>query len=160
MAQPVVVGVDGSPAAQEALRLAVEEARLRRAPLRVVHVWHVPVEAYLAGVAPSPEEVSVYAEQARQLLAGAVAQVEGGPDVPIEPASVEGESAATVLVAESARAVLLVVGSRGLHGLRELMLGSVSHACCQRAHCPVLVVPPGAGTEDRLVTTGSTDARE
>jgi nucleotide-binding universal stress UspA family protein len=49
-----------------------------------------------------------------------------------------------VLVAQARSADLLVVGSRGLGGFRELLLGSVSQACVHHAHCPVVVVPDPA----------------
>jgi nucleotide-binding universal stress UspA family protein len=35
---------------------------------------------------------------------------------------------------------LVVIGSRGLNALQELVLGSVSHKVAKRAHCPVLIV--------------------
>jgi nucleotide-binding universal stress UspA family protein len=35
---------------------------------------------------------------------------------------------------------LLIIGSRGLNSLQEMVLGSVSHKVVKRAHCPVLVV--------------------
>ena len=47
----VVVGVDGSPGAELALRFAAQEAKQRGARLRVVTAWHVPVMANGAGFA-------------------------------------------------------------------------------------------------------------
>lgn len=35
---------------------------------------------------------------------------------------------------------IVVIGSRGLNGLQEMVLGSVSHKVAKRAHCPVLIV--------------------
>lgn len=35
---------------------------------------------------------------------------------------------------------VVVIGSRGLNGLQEMVLGSVSHKVAKRAHCPVLIV--------------------
>jgi nucleotide-binding universal stress UspA family protein len=63
------------------------------------------------------------------------------PDVEIVTDALEG-SAAAELAAATENARLLVVGSRGHHGARELLLGSVSHQCVVQAKCPVLVVPP------------------
>ena len=45
----VVVGVDGSPGAAEALRWALAEARLRKAPLRIVHAWTLGYETVTGG---------------------------------------------------------------------------------------------------------------
>ena len=146
-ARPVVVGVDGSRASHEALRLGVDEARARNTRVRAVHVWHVAEGEYLAGFPPTTESVEEAHERARRVLNESVAGSSADPAVVVEPVLVESESAAASLIAESEHAALLVVGTRGLGGLKELLLGSVSHACCQHARCPVLVVPAGAYEE-------------
>ena len=62
----VVVGVDGSDASMDALRFAAAEARLRRAPLRVVCGWSPPVTGeWPAAVVPDPES---YERAARQIV--------------------------------------------------------------------------------------------
>jgi nucleotide-binding universal stress UspA family protein len=45
----IVVGIDDSPAATAALRWALEEARLRRATLEIVHTWVFPAFGELPG---------------------------------------------------------------------------------------------------------------
>jgi len=61
------------------------------------------------------------------------------PGVDVVEKSVSGEPA-KVLVDESAAAALLVVGSHGRGGFGGLLLGSVSHAALDHAHCPVAVL--------------------
>src|SRR5262245_54863973 len=51
-AQTVVVGVDGSDGGAAALEFAAAEAAFRGAPLRIVSVWQVPVQAYGADFVP------------------------------------------------------------------------------------------------------------
>jgi nucleotide-binding universal stress UspA family protein len=140
----VVVGYDGSQGAEAALDAALEEARRRGATLRVVGAWHVP--APLVGSSAAPSAAARLGEDLRAALAEAVdaaaaALRERGTGVEIEAVVIEGQ-AVTVLTGEAAAADLLVVGSRGLGGFRELLLGSVSHQCAQHAACPVLIVPP------------------
>ena len=140
----VVVGYDGSQGAEAALLVALEEARRRNATLRVVAAWHVP--APLVGATVTLTDADRLGEDIRTALTrvvdDAVAALRAeDADVDVEAVVVEGP-AVTVLLGEAADAELLVVGSRGLGGFRELLLGSVSHQCAQHASCPVLIVPP------------------
>jgi len=137
----IVVGVDGSEPSEAALRWALEEARLRRATLRVVHAWAVPA-LYVHGSAFPPELVDrdLIRERAEQLLGAAVTQVAGAsPEVTIERVAAEG-SPARVLVEAAHDADLLVVGSRGHGGFAGLLLGSVSQQCAHHADCAVVIV--------------------
>ena len=139
------MGVDGSDASQEALRWAVEEARLRSAPLVAVHAWSfVPPQpigdpgmlAMPAGDLPG--QLSAESEAARIALDSAVEGVLGA-DAEIERKLVEGD-AGEALVAESSSAQLVVVGSHGRSGFKAALLGSVSRHVTNHAACPVVVV--------------------
>jgi nucleotide-binding universal stress UspA family protein len=144
--RPVVVGVDGSESSSEALRFGIAEARRLGAHVRAVHVWHVPTASFLGGFAPTDAETERYREAAQGLLRQAVGSAGAGvDDVVVEQVLRESFLPADALVEESLEAALLVVGSRGLSGLRETLLGSVSHACCRHAACPVVVVRGPAG---------------
>jgi nucleotide-binding universal stress UspA family protein len=164
----IVVGVDDSPGARKALAWAVTEARLRGAPLRVVHVHkpeeltaplYFPSQHALPGVPtswrgePSPADLArvlqaqeVLREAARaraeELVEELVGEV-GAAGVEVQPIVVQERHPAAALIELSSDADLVVVGSRGRGGFRELVLGSVSHACVLHATCPVVVVPSG-----------------
>jgi nucleotide-binding universal stress UspA family protein len=139
----IVVGVDHSAGANEALRFALEEARLRRATLRVVHVWHFRYEGWTGmevGLLPIVDELHDLRDAAAAALDSTLQ--EAIPDtagVEVERRVVEGAPAA-MLVEESRDADLLVVGSRGLGGFAQLLLGSVSQQCAHHAECPVVIV--------------------
>ncbi|MEW2075885.1 universal stress protein [Streptomyces sp. NPDC017966] len=149
--QPVVAAVDGSDDSLRALEWALDAARRRGAPLRIVHVrqyapWTQP--EVLAAGPPDPDEDPVL-DQVR----GHLAQRGGLPAV--EYAVLEG--APGVLLPEvGAAARLLVLGSRGRGGFASLLLGSNSLAAARDAECPVVVVPrPGRGGEEG--TPGGSD---
>ena len=133
----IVAGVDGSESSKAALRWAVGEARLRDAELQAVYVWTYPVvEAHgfaPAGYAPFED----LQHGAAAFLDAIVAEVAG--DAPVVKAAVEG-GPAELLVSRCEPGDLLVVGSRGLGGFSELLLGSVSHQCAHHAPCPVVIV--------------------
>ena len=63
---------------------------------------------------------------------------------PVERVLVAG-SAAGAIVAEAKDATLVVVGARGLGGLKSLLLGSVSHQVAHHVPCPVVVIPGKRG---------------
>lgn len=136
----IVVGVDGSPGSDEAVKFAAEEARLRGAKLRLVSVWHIPTAAYggigVAVVDPGDE----YEEGAARCLDETMERFESALEgIEIERVVREGH-AASVLVEESRDAALLVVGSRGHGGFVGLLVGSVSSGCAHHATCPVAIV--------------------
>jgi len=140
----IVVGVDGSKCSHSALRFALNEARIRQAKLRIVVVWHVPLAAYGAGWAPPPPHLVEDSEAAaNDILEEALQLVkDDAGSVEIESVVREGQSA-QILIEEAEKAELLVIGSRGRGGFRELMLGSVSQQCAHHARCPVTIVRAG-----------------
>ena len=159
----VVVGVDGSAGAKEALRWALAEARLRRSRVRAVHAWmfgyiggSVEGYPYWGGSLGSYTSIGVDLNElhraAEDLLERALADAEDeAGDVEIEREVVQG-AAAEVLVSAVSPEDLLVVGSRGHGGFAGLLLGSVSQQCAHHASCPVVIVHPPmpTATEDEL----------
>lgn len=147
MAGTIVVGMDGSASSLEALRWAVEEARLREARLVAVRAWSfVPVTPMGdPGMIAIPAgdltgQLEAEREAAGAELAEAIKQALGAePDVEVEARLAELD-AADALVAESESADLVVVGSHGHSGLRAAILGSVSRHVVDHARCPVVVV--------------------
>lgn len=144
----IVVGVDDSPHARTALRWSLREAVLRKAGLEVVHAWQPPMTAlpFGATLAISTDEGEMDAAARRQvdkMVDEALAELrESHPDMAtaeVQRTVVPGAAAMT-LIDISSDADLLVVGSHGRTGLRQLVLGSVAHACVSHAACPVVVV--------------------
>ncbi|MCL3860941.1 universal stress protein [Actinotalea sp. K2] len=135
----VVVGVDGSPDGVAAVALAAAEADRTGTDLHVVRAWQEPAvyvsAEYLVG--GFDEQL---AENERMLIGESVAGLaEKYPDLVVHQHLVR-EQPATALLAAAADARLLVVGSRGRHGVVRMLLGSVSHTVVIHAPCPVLVV--------------------
>jgi nucleotide-binding universal stress UspA family protein len=147
MAGTIVVGVDGSDASRVALRWAAEEARLRSAHLVAIHAWSFVPVAPLgdAGVLAMPAgdlpgQLEAESEAATTTLDEALAEaVSEGSGIEVDRRVVEGD-AGEVLVAEAAKADLVVVGSHGRTGLKAALLGSVSRHVVDHATCPVVVV--------------------
>lgn len=69
----IVVGVDGSESAQEALRLAIQGARLRGAGLRVVTAWHMSALTYGGGGFTPDIDPAVFQGSANEALEATLA---------------------------------------------------------------------------------------
>jgi len=138
---PVVVGVDGSAGSEPAIGFAFEQAAARGAELVALH-------AYLPWAYETPETEDlpsdvVHDDDARRVLSEAVAGwADKYPDVRVQ-LSVQRRQPTAALVDASARAQLLVVGSRGLGGFRGMLIGSVSQTVLHHAACPVAVARDG-----------------
>lgn len=134
----VVVGADGSADAVEAIALAAAEADWTGQDLHVVHAWQEPTTFAATDVFPLGV-VEQVEEEERLVLAESVAGLgETYPDLVVHTHLLH-EQAATALLRVAAGASLVVVGSRGRHGVARLLLGSVSHTVVLHASCPVLV---------------------
>ena len=170
-APAVVVGVDGSAGARDALVWALAEARLRHWPVRAVHAWMFgyiggSVEGYpywggsLGSYTSLGVDLGDLHRAAQDLLERALADVKDEADgVEIDRQVVQG-AAAEVLVRAATPGDLLVVGSRGHGGFAGLMLGSVSQQCVHHAPCPVVVVHPGKPSATRGGSDREAEARE
>jgi nucleotide-binding universal stress UspA family protein len=141
----IVVGADGSPGSIDALRYAIDEARVRGAEVKAVHAWHLPPAAYGSGWSV-PVNVEDFHSVAKAQLDRSLDAVDAGHSgVTVTPLLGEGQ-AADVLCEVARDADLLVVGSRGYGGFRGLLLGSVSAQCAHHAHCPIVIVPSKNGS--------------
>ncbi len=139
--QEVLVGVDGSESGDAALALAFEEAALRKARLHAVHVWSEPGSAGPGEMMPLVYDPEIVIEEQADRLDGSLAPWRVRyPDVEVVPEVVHGRPV-RILGGASARADLLVVGTRGRGGFAGLVLGSVSHGLLHHAHCPLAVAP-------------------
>lgn len=142
----IVVGIDGSAYSDLALDWAAQEASLEGRPLVLVH----------AVVPPSPG-AAVYVESTGFQYGDLLAQLErDGKDL-LENAArraradhelsevcqvVRVSDARAALLEAATDASALVVGTRGLGPIRQLLLGSVSMAAIKHAGTPVVVARP------------------
>jgi nucleotide-binding universal stress UspA family protein len=145
----VVVGVDCSSQSAEPLLWADRQARLSSARLVAVTSWHVDL--------PGVELVSAddgLAGRTRQMLAEAVADALGLERSREVTLRVSGRAPAKALVEEARDADLLVVGPRSAHGIRGLLLGSVSERVLSHATCPVAVIHTSAQAGAHRIVVG------
>jgi nucleotide-binding universal stress UspA family protein len=145
MAARIVVGIDGSEHSAEALRWAVEEARLRGATVEAVHAWsYVPVAMPAdGGLVPiawteSTEVFDATRGAAEQMAVEQVRSVVGDEN-DVVVTVVQGDATDALLDACEG-ADLLVVGNRGRGSFTQALLGSTSGKVSDRAPCPVVVV--------------------
>ena len=137
--RPVVVGVDASEESLSAVRFAAEEARLRRAPLRIVHA--LPARFRRGTVPPGALDVPGLlrsgAEGVVQWAAESVADRLGPNDL---TTSVDDGHPVSVLRDEAEHAQLVVVGKRGVGGVAGLLLGSTAAGLAGECSSPVVVI--------------------
>ena len=137
----IVIGVDGSDVAKEALQYGLHEASIRGTRVRAVHAWmpSAMMPATGPGMVP-PIDIEPYREAAEEILRSAVTAVAGEHADKVELVVAESP-AGPALIDNAHDAELIVVGRRGRGAVKSLVLGSVSSYVLQHATCPVLVMP-------------------
>jgi len=147
----VLVGIDGSEVAHDALKFAADEANTRQAKLVVVHVGDVP--AYDHGARAI--EVHEYANILRNEAVATVAAMHA--HLACETVVCEGDPA-RVLVELSSNADLLVVGTHKMGRLRGFVLGSVSQRVASHAACPVITISGETSRNDGPIILGASSS--
>jgi nucleotide-binding universal stress UspA family protein len=142
MSESIVVGTDGSDTAARAVDEAVRLAKALGAEIRIVSAYEPLRGAKIVGApegaakvwAPLPDTL------VNSTLEQAAAKVRTS-GVRVETHAVEKDPADALLeVAAEVGASLIVVGSRGMHGAKRFVLGSVPNKVSHRAPCNVLIV--------------------
>lgn len=156
----IVVGVDESDGAAEAVRWAVREGDLHGWEVVAVMAWGFLDQHY-----PEPTtsfDPSYGESEATAALDAILANALGSEVAATVTGKVVCDLAPRALVEAARGSALLVVGARGLGGFKGLLLGSVSQHCLHHATSPVAVVrnTDGAVGHDRVVAAvdGSTTA--
>ncbi|WP_316745425.1 universal stress protein [Streptomyces sp. MK7] len=140
--RPVVLGLDTSHPNGEVIEFAVEAARRRGVPLRVVHGWCPPAHYGYAMPVDAGLYGSLAASQASDLTDVLRPWRQTYPDVEVVERSRSG-SAAGLLVEAAREASLVVVGRRVRRTPLCPYIGHVTHAVLHHAAAPVAVVAHG-----------------
>jgi nucleotide-binding universal stress UspA family protein len=140
----IVVGTDGSETAAEAVRTAVELAKISKAKLEIVSAYEPVPQSRLReeseGISGDVSHSINPREDVQLVLDNAAAEAKKAKvDVVTHPR--EGDPADAILdVAEENDADLVMVGNKGMTGARRFLLGSVPNKISHHAPCDVWIV--------------------
>jgi nucleotide-binding universal stress UspA family protein len=143
----MLVATDGSEEAKLALSTAADLAKSTNSELHIAYVFPTAVQRPFPNpITARPAEVLQHEleeamNQAQSFLDREVEQVKGeGVEVADTHLTRGRPDTELVHLSEEIDAGLIVMGSRGLGGVRRALMGSVSDSVVRHAHCPVLVV--------------------
>ena len=137
----ILVPIDFSQHSSAALDLAIEIARDAGATLHLLHCYSIDPGAIspYGIVIPEGFDREVREAAARELV-GWADRVENAK-LPVEQHLASAFPAEAIpRTAEEIGADLIVMGTRGLSGLKHVLLGSIAERTLRLAHCPVLTV--------------------
>lgn len=136
----ILVAYDGSEQAKKAMEYAIQLATTYSSHLEVVHVYYY--SGFILGeaiIAPPSYVSKEQQEYSNQVLEEANQLIKSIPGA--EVTLLHGSPAKTIIdYAVENKSELIIIGSRGLGGISELVLGSVSHNIVQHSKIPVLVI--------------------
>jgi nucleotide-binding universal stress UspA family protein len=140
----IVVGTDGSETAGEAVRQAVDLAKLAGATLSIVSAYAPLPERKVKDQqrdAPADVQYELGPREDVNLILDAAAAAVRREGIEVQTHPVEGDPGEAILsVAEDTKADLIVVGNKGMTGARRFLLGSVPNNISHHAPCSVLIV--------------------
>lgn len=141
----IVIGVDGTPAANRAMEVGVAIAASMGANVVFAHFSRLAEELFEEDPENGPSRERLAAADP---VLGEAARVAEARGVPAE-LRIQDEHRATMIaanlagLADGVDASMVVVGNRGRGELAEVVLGSVSHELLRTCSRPVVVVQAG-----------------
>jgi nucleotide-binding universal stress UspA family protein len=140
MAQTIVVGTDGSEPAERAVREAIGIAARDGAQLHIVTAFPDPA-MFRERIASGAMTVNINLREVADSVAARAVREAEAEGVEVTTHAHEGDPAEAILdTASEQNADLIVVGNRGLSGIRRFLLGSVSQKVSEHASCNVMIV--------------------
>jgi nucleotide-binding universal stress UspA family protein len=144
MFRSIVVGTDGSETATEAVRQAIELAKLTGARIELVSAYE-PVSGQRLRTesqqVPGDMQWMVNPREDVDATLGDANELASEAGVTVEVHARQGDPADAILdVAEETKADLIVVGNKGMTGARRFLLGSVPNKVSHHAPCSVLII--------------------
>ena len=140
----IVVGTDGSESAAEAVRQAVDLAKLASARLSIVSAFEPVSKRRVEGEqqgAPADVQYEIGPREDVNLVLDAAAATAKQEGIDVQTHPVEADPAEAILnVADETKADLIVVGNKGMTGARRFLLGSVPNKVSHHAPCSVIIV--------------------
>ncbi len=145
LGKKMLLATDGSEEAELATRAAVELAEGTGSELHVVYVE--PLPDFMKNDAGTPgydrQLYKMIEGEGRETLRKLVWRVKvAGGSVAEAHLRMGAVAEEIVALADELEADLIIVGSRGLRGIRRALAGSVSESVFRHARCPVMVVRP------------------
>lgn len=139
--QGVVVGVDGSEEATQAVAFAAAEADREGQELTVVYASRGP-DRWIDSAALTEHLAQRVQDEEQVVLSETISGLgEDYPDLVVHKVLETEMEPAVALVQAAASARMLVVGSRGRGGFKRLLLGSTAHAVLTHPPCPTVITP-------------------
>ena len=140
MYKVIVVGTDGSDRAGIAVRAALALAKVSGAELHAVNVVHPAVTVGFTDSRAGQDQVNTMREEAEKIRSQLLADAEA-EGVSLKVHHPGGDAAKALLgTAENVSADLVVVGNRGMSGMKRFAQGSVPNTVAHNCHCDVLIV--------------------
>lgn len=154
----ILIGIDGSAAADRALAWGLDAAQRRQAPVHLLSVYTLPmvvggVMGGYVGPAMTADEITQLRDANQAMLDSRVeTALTSHPGVRVTSEVVQG-APAPALLDRAADSSLVVLGDEGAGAFEALVLGSVSHTLAHRSPVPLVLVPTtaSAGGPERVV---------
>ena len=138
MYQHILLAADGS---ENSIRAAKEAAKIAKCGDKtiVTILFVIDIEKVKTEMLHTQSSDSLYMERRQKLLP--IEQLFKAQSVSYKVELVHGMPGPEIVkYANSQQVDLVVIGSRGLNGLQEMVLGSVSHKVMKRVNCPAMIV--------------------